>query len=393
MIKDRYIHKAVTKDLEEKMVFIGGPRQVGKTTLSRLIGTSDFGDYGYFNWDSRSDRQQILSGGFSAGHELLIFDELHKYKNWKQYLKGLYDTEKEQFTILVTGSARLDVYRRTGDSLLGRYHYYRLHPFSVAELNGFANSNTLVPHKPLVFKDPGKSNELLERLIEFGGFPEPFVKADLVTLRRWQNERIDSLIKEDVRDLESLRDLSSLQILAELLPSKVGSLFSLNALREELDVAHKTMALWTEVLERLYYHYRIYPFTTHLARTLKKEPKLYLWDWSEVPSAAARFDNVVASHLLKLVHFLHDAQGFKTELFYLRDSWGHEVDFIITENKKPWFAVEVKMADTEVSPHLHYYGERLKIPYLYQVVKTPGVHISNKGVQIISADRFLDALV
>lgn len=390
-IKGRYLQESVEADLAKKMVFIGGPRQVGKTTLAKTIGR-DFQGFEYLNWDSRAERKKILSETFAANSRLMIFDELHKYRQWKNYIKGLYDTVGERFRILVTGSARLDVYRRGGDSLLGRYHYYRLHPFSVAEL-----SSALLPQIAPGNDIPVASNvdvrANFNRLLLRGGFPEPLFTTQEATLRRWHNERADRLIKEDIRDIESVRDLSGLQYLVELLPSKVGSLFSLNGLREDLGVAHKTVALWAEILERFYYLYRVYPFHSNKIKMLRKEPKMYLWDWSEVTNEAARLENMVGSHLLKLSHFLRDRDGYKIELTFLRTPDGREVDFLLTYNGKPWVAVEVKSGDREISPALRYFKSKLNIPYAYQLVLTPGVNEIKEGVIIVSADLFLGRLV
>ncbi len=390
MIHSRYAKQRMIEDLSETMVFIGGPRQVGKTTLATTFGTAHYKYFSYLNWDSSEDRRAMLAERFDPQARLLIFDELHKYRRWKQYVKGVYDTQKERFHIMVTGSARLDLYRRGGDSLMGRYHYYRLHPFSLAEI--LKSTSHPVPSRELTLQRHASAVTHLERLFSFGGFPEPFFKRDLRTLRRWQNERTDRLIKEDIRDLEHLRDLSAMQVLVELMPQKVGALLSLNALREDLQVTHKTIALWMDVLERFYYHFRVYPYATTAVKSLRKQAKAYLWDWSPIADEGARFENLVASHLLKLVHWLHDAEGYTTDLFYLRDIEGREVDFLVTVNRKPWFAVEVKQSDTALHKPLLYFGERLRIPFLYQVVRQPNVDVLQGRVRIVSADTFLSAL-
>lgn len=391
MQKRRYLDKLVTADLKEKMVFIGGPRQVGKTTFAKDIGSLQYAHCAYLNWDSRADRQNILASRFNAAAELLVFDEIHKYTQWKNYIKGVYDTYKERFNILITGSARLDIYRKGGDSLMGRYHYYRLHPFSLAEALQIDNNHT-VPGELQFVANTG-SREVFEQLFKFGGFPEPFLKKDERTLRRWHNQRVERLVKEDIRDTENIRDLSALQVLVELLHDRVGSLLSLNSLREDLSVAHKTVTQWMDVLERFYYHFRIYPFASTNIKSLRKEPKLYLWDWSEVNSEAARLENIVASHLLKLCHFLYDANGYRVDLFFLRDMEGREVDFMVVVDDKPWFAVEVKTSDLTVSKHVRYFAQRLEIPWCYQVVADVDVDFVKDGVRVMSVDRFLCALV
>lgn len=361
--------------------------------LSLQIGEKFFSDaYLYLNWDNRRDRKYIFSETFPADRNLFIFDEIHKYRNWKNYLKGEYDKNKGKLQILVTGSARLDICRKGGDSLLGRYQRYRLHPLSLQELRG--RTANLSPFKKLVFQDAYKGGkELFNTLFKFGGFPEIFIKKSEKTLRRWHNERADRLIKEDVRDIENLRDISALQVLVELLPDKVGSLFSLSSLREDLGVTHKTVSLWVDVLEKFYYHFRIYPFQSNLIKSLRKEPKIYLWDWSEVEDETARFENIVASHLLKFCDFLSDSQGYKTHLYYLRDKEQREVDFLVAVENKPWFCVETKTRFKEVPSALRYFSAKLKIPFTFEVVKEEDIDLIKDNIRIISASKFLSGLV
>ncbi len=390
MLKDRYLTHYIIEDLKEKMVFVAGPRQVGKTTLCRNLVATNFKNYAYFNWDNRADRRAIVSASWPADAELLIFDELHKYRQWKGFIKGEYDKLKERFKFLITGSARLDISRRGSDSLQGRYHYYRLHPFTLNEVEN-------ITFRTEVFKElPVKDRyyqDTLDTLYRFGGFPEPFIKQSERHLRRWHNEKIERMFREDIFDVRLIRDISNMKLLCDLLPLKVGSLLSINALREDLEVSHRAVSLWLDILESFYYHFRVYPYSAKKIRSLKKEPKLYLWDWSEVEDEASRFENLIASHLLKLVHFITDYEGYKAELFFLRDVDKREVDFLVTVNSKPWFAVEVKLNDTDLSPALLYFKERLSIPFIYQVVKKEGIDRLEKGARIISAGKFLSGII
>ncbi|MFH1771821.1 MAG: ATP-binding protein [Candidatus Omnitrophota bacterium] len=389
----RYLEKHILEDLEDKMVFISGPRQVGKTTLSLQIADNYFSQkYSYLNWDNRQDRKLILNGTLPAQKQLLIFDEIHKYRKWKNYLKGEHDKHKDRFKILVTGSARLDIYRKGGDSLLGRYRSYGLHPLTLAELLGAQASQT--PFNEISFSGRHKEcKRLFDILFKFGGFPELVVKQNERALRRWHNERADRLIKEDIRDIENLRDLSSLQVLVEILPDKVASLFSLNSLREDLNVTHKTISSWVDILERFYYHFRIYPFQNRFIKSLRKEPKIYLWDWSEVKDENIRLENMIASHLLKFCHFLFDVQGYKAQLHYLRDREQREVDFLVSVDKKPWFCVEVKSVFKKVPASLRYFGSRLKVPFVFEVIKEENIDFIKENTRIISASKFLSGLV
>ena len=392
-MKKRYLVDNILRDLNEKMVFIGGARQVGKTSMAQYIAEKHYKSSDYLNWDVREDRRNIIQSSFKGDAKIILFDEIHKYKDWKNYLKGQFDKHRKEFKILVTGSARLDVYRRGGDSLMGRYFYYRLHPFSLAECNGKIN-----PLKPLdeinIAYTPVEASEALAALLKFGGFPEPFLKQSERDLRRWHSQRLERLVKEDVRDLENIRDLSAMQLLVDTIPTKVGSLLSLNSMREDLAVAHKTVANWMDILERFYYHFRIYPFSHKKIKSLKKEPKLYLWDWSEITNnAGAKLENVVASHLLKLCHYLHDVDGYKTELYFLRDIDGREVDFLVTYGGKPWFAVEVKSSAKEIAKSLTYFGNKLDIPFLYQIVDERNIDIRKDKIRILSMEKFLLSLV
>jgi predicted AAA+ superfamily ATPase len=390
MLKNRYLTGPTVEDLREKMVFIGGARQVGKKTFAVEIVAKKFQNSAYYNWDSRSDRKSIMRSDWPGEAELIILDEVHKYKKWKTLIKGEYDKLKHKYKFLITGSSRLDVYRRGGDSLQGRYHYYRLHPFTLAELVDKKNKIELFQEFPLGAKFY-KSE--FDALYKFGGFPEPLLKESSRFLRRWHNEKIERLFREDITDTEQIRDLGSMQLLSDLLPDRVGSLLSINSIREDLEVSHRAVSSWLNILEAFYYNFRIFPFARKTVRSIKKEPKLYLWDWSEIENPAARFENLIASHLLKFCHFLNDYEGYKAELHFLRNVDKKEVDFIVTIDKKPWFAVEAKLSGTEISKCLHYFGERLKIPHVYQVVKESGVNRYKNEVHLVSADCFLAGLI
>lgn len=274
MDRPRYLQQRISEDLKEKMVLLSGPRQVGKTTLARqVLATAAAGVY--YNWDNRGDRAEIRAARWPAGKALVVLDELHKLRGWKGWLKGEFDKHRDELGFLVTDSARLEVYRRGGDSLQGRYHHYRLHPFSVAEVAGARSRPLPTPLGPLDIPTRGHPGTL-DALMQFGGFPEPFLAQSARGLRRWQSERLERLFREDVRDLESIRGLSTIQSLADLLPERVSSPLSLNALREDLKVSHRALTSWMEILERLYHSVRIPPFASTRVRALRKMPKAYL---------------------------------------------------------------------------------------------------------------------
>ncbi|MBC8186152.1 ATP-binding protein [candidate division KSB1 bacterium] len=390
MIRNRYLTKNILQDLSEKMIFIGGARQVGKTTLAKKLVAPDFKEFAYYNWDARSDRKKIMRSEFPGSAELIIFDEIHKYPKWKNLVKGEYDIHKDRYKFLITGSARLNIYRKGGDSLQGRYHYYTLHPFSLAEILNIKNDIKILQELPVSTADHFNDFEILDR---FGGFPEMLLKQNERSLRRWHNEKMDRLFREDIRDIEAVRDIANMQLLSDFLPSKVGSLLSINSLREDLEVSHRAATNWLSILEQFYYHFRIYPFHKKNIRSIKKEAKLYMFDWSEVENEAARFENLIASHLLKLTQYLKEYEGYRTDLYYLRNVDKKEVDFFVTVDDKPWFCVEAKLNDTNPSPSFFYFKERLNIPYTYQVVRKQNVDILQKGIRVISADRFLASLI
>jgi predicted AAA+ superfamily ATPase len=392
VVRTRYLERRIRTDLSSKMVLLDGPRQVGKTTLAQSLLT-EAGEGVYLNWDNRGDRGEIRAARWPGGGGLVVLDELHKWRGWKRWLKGEFDKHRARLRFLVTGSARLDLYRRGGDSLQGRYRHYRLHPFSLAELRRQRPRAAMVePGEELEVPRRGDP-ETLARLMERGGFPEPVLSRARRAHRRWQKDRLDRFFREDVRDLEAIRELSSIEILADLLPDKVGSPLSLNALREDLEVSHRAVTHWMNVLERLYHVVRVRPWSSPRVRALRKMPKAYLWDWSLVLDRGPRFENLVALHLLKLCHFLEDAEGHAAELWYLRDRTGREVDFMVTVSRRPWFAVEAKISETRIDPALVYFRDRLGLRLCYQVLLEGERDFLQDGVRCLPADRFLGALV
>lgn len=365
----RYLVPFIEEDLKERMVFLGGPRQVGKTYLAQsLIKGYRDKHPAYLNWDFQDHQDRIKNRLWPGREKLIVFDEIHKFKNWRNLVKGFYDTLKNTHSFLITGSARLDHFRKGGDSLLGRYYYYRLHPYTLKEV--------------------GNTKENLRRLFQFGGFPESFHKKSEKYLRRWHIERIHKLIKTDLRDLENVQDLDKIQLLAEELPRRIASPLSYKALAEDLSIDFKTCKRWVGILDSLYYAFTISPYGAPKIRAVKKEQKLYLWDFSQVEDLGARFENMVACQLLKFCHYHEDTDGQKMELRYIRDTDKREVDFVVIKNKKPLFAVECKLSDKNLSPAIKYFSERTPIPKFYQVhLENFEKQISDK-ISIIPFDEF-----
>ncbi len=348
-ITPRYLQEVVKTDLTEKMVFVGGPRQVGKTTFAlSFLDNADETHPAYINWDNIQIRASLLRGELPAKQSLIILDEIHKFARWRNLVKGFYDSHKSSVSFLITGSARLDYYSRGGDSLQGRYHYHRLHPFSPAELSSTPNKNDI------------------KLLLKFGGFPEPFLKGDERFWRRWQREHLSRVIYEDIRDLENVREISLIELLLDELPNRVGSPLSIKNLRELLQVAHDTAERWISILERMYVCFRISPFGAPRIRAVKKEQKLYMYDWSQVRTSGERFENFIACQLLKYCHYMEDTEGYNMELAFLRDTDNREIDFVVLKDRMPLFAVECKTGERQVNKAAYYFRERTEIPCFYQ---------------------------
>ncbi len=348
------------------MVFLAGPRQVGKTTLSKSLSRK----MDYLNWDIPVDRERILLQQFKVA-PLWIFDEIHKYKTWRNYLKGVYDKVGPAQRILVTGSAKLDLLRRGGDSLQGRYHFLRLHPLSIDELGS---------RSPRDFK----------QLFELGGFPEPFFSGTKTQANRWTREYRQTLVREEIASNEQIQDLGNLELMMHRLPDLIGAPLSINGLREDLQLAHKTVSKWIDALERLYGLFRIPPFGAPRIKAVRKEQKMYLYDWNAIKEPGIRFENMIACHLLKWVHYRQDAFGEDYDLRYCRDVMNREVDFVILKDQKPVQLIECKHRDGEVSDSLRYLGARFPgVPAAQVYLEGTKDYVNGSGIRVTPALSFL----
>lgn len=368
------------------MVLLTGPRQVGKTTVAREWQEAREGLY--LNWDVPEDRVEIVTRSWTRSPaSALVLDEIHKNRRWKNLLKGIYDTTRRRLQVVVTGSARLDVFQKGGDSLLGRYEYLRLHPFTIGEL-----SHGELRRPPLDWLNPGSQppkRGAWERLEARTGFPEPYFHASADYYRRWSARRRSNLIQQDLRELSEIRGLGLVEQLVMMLPERVGSPLSLNALREDLGVAHETVRSWLEALERLYVCFTLSPYATKVARSIRKERKAYLLDWGGIESSGARFENMVACHLLKSVHAWSDMGFGEYDLLYVRNKDQQEVDFLITERRKPKVLIECKTSDGTISKALLKFSAELGGVPCVQLVRDRIDARQSAGVLLASAEKYL----
>lgn len=368
---ERYLEKYILEDLKEKIVLISGPRQVGKTTLSLMLTESRT----YLNYDAASDRKIILAEEWDRDSQLVIFDELHKMKNWKSWLKGIYDTEGVTPHLLVTGSARLDTYRKGGESMAGRFFRYRLHPLTVREIGKYLDES------------PKTS---LDKLLELGGFPEPYLKGKASYAKRFRRTHTDTIIREDLLDLEKVRDIKSIEIMLDMLRSRVGATTSYSSLAKDLQVSIHTVKHWLQILENLYIIFPVRPYHKNIARSLLKESKYYLYDTGAVEGdLGAKLENTVACALLRELHLLEDTTGSKVALHYLRDKDKHEVDFLLVVDNVPVTMMEVKASDDNFSPSLFRFHRYLKNLNIFQVVYGLKKKKTKEAVRMLPAHEFL----
>lgn len=375
----RYLFDYILKDLANKIVFITGPRQVGKTFLSKQL-MKNFSTPQYLNFDNLEDKRIITQQGWLPNSDLLIFDELHKMRNWKNYLKGVYDKKNVNQAILVTGSARLETFRQTGDSLAGRYFHYRLNPFSVKEIQ-----QKISPY------------DAVNLLNKFGGFPEPLLQSisldeslAIVQANRWKNQYYTDLIREDIFEFSRITEIKVMKTLVEILRSKVGSPISYNSIAEDLQASPNTIKKYIGILESLYVIFSIRPFHKNIARSLVKEPKIYFYDSSYIKGdEGIKLENTVAVSLLKHVQLLHDAFGENKFLYYLKTKDGKEIDFILSKDDLPDKFIEVKLSNSKIDPNLKYFTNRYPNVESIQLVHNLKQEEMRDSIQLLIASKWL----
>lgn len=369
---ERTLKKYLLEDLDKKILLISGPRQSGKTVLAKSLGSS----FAYLNYDEASHRKELLRKSWNRKVEYVIFDELHKHKNWKRWLKGIYDTEGIPPGMVVTGSAKMDSYRKVGDSLAGRFFQFRLHPLDLKELSHQSKVESL--------------EKELNKLMKFGGFPEPFLAQSKRFYGRWKSTHLDIILKQDLLSLENIKSILSLETLVELLRDRVGSPISYTSLAEDLQCSPKTVKHWLDLLESAYIVFKLTPWTKNVSRSLKKSPKYYFYDIGQVPDKGIRFENLVACALLKEVQFRQDVLGEQWRLHYLKNKEQKEVDFFIAKEKEAVCMVEAKLSKDEPSPALNlfsnYFPKAKKIQLVHSLEKEKSFP---SGIEILRACDWL----
>ncbi|MCF7820707.1 MAG: ATP-binding protein [Candidatus Pacebacteria bacterium] len=368
--------KQIEKDLNKKMVFIVGPRQVGKTWLAKEIAKKHENSV-YLNYDNLEDKEIIEKKQWPVETELLILDEIHKKKDWKNYLKGLFDTKSSNLKILVTGSARLETFRQSGDSLAGRFFVHRLMPFSLSEIKQVSSNNSLYG---------------IDRYLERSGFPEPFLAENNIEADRWRHQYIDGLIRNDILDFENIHDFQAIKMVFELLRRKVGSPISYQSIARDVKVSPKTVKKYIDIFEALFIVFKVKPYSHKISRAIIKEPKIYFYDTGLlVADEGIKFENFVAVSLLKSVLYENDVLGKAKVLSYLKTKEGKEVDFVISENSKLDKIIEVKLSSDQVSKNLQYFTKKYNLAGV-QIVKNIRQEKHVLGLKIVKAEKFLSSL-
>ncbi len=367
----RSVLPLIKEYLDDKIVLLSGPRQVGKTFLSKTI-TKNFH---YLNFDSTEDKKMILEKSWPRDGNLVIFDEIHKMKKWKQWIKGIYDTEKGQNKYLLTGSTKLDTFKKAGDSLAGRHISVRLNPLSLKEVDSANHLKTA------------------SEILKLGSFPEPFLSGSERKAAIWRRSHLDTIIRQDLQFVELVKDISSIEVLIHLLRHRVGQQIVYKNLADELQVSPITVKHWIQILESLFIIFIVYPYTKNISEAVKKEPKIYFYDIGQLQvDMGFKIENLVALHLLKRNQFLEDTEGLKLRLGYIRDKKKREIDFIITENEKLKFLIEVKKSDDHFNTNLNYFSLRLKPEKALQLVFELKREKDYKTHQIVQLTKFLSRL-
>lgn len=400
-----YVHLWDALSSEKQMIFMSGPRQVGKTTFAKEIA-KNFKNNIHFNWDIISNKKLMVENPVffqnlnrvDESMPLVIFDEIHKYKHWKNYIKGVYDQFHDEYQFLVSGSGRLDLYQKGGDSLAGRYFLFHLFPFTIAELSDNRKDFDKFIESPIDAFDINKSQETKNawlKLYTVGGFPEPFVKGKKTFWTKWSGNYVRQIIYEDIRNISDIRNVDNVEILFSLLPSRVGSPLSINSIARDLQVAFETVKSWLRLFDIFYLTFRINPWTRKISRAILKEKKLYLFNYPEIPDESKRFENMVALELWRAIHSWNEYGYGRFNLYYVRNKEKEEVDFLIADHNKPLLLVETKLSDDTPGKSLLNFQNVLNIPAVQLVNKEDTfkyIRNEHQKVLVVTAHRWLSSL-
>jgi predicted AAA+ superfamily ATPase len=408
-MNNRAIYKALWDELsaDKPMIMLAGPRQSGKTTFARGIVAKDFSDTVYFNWDIAKDKSRLIADpafffkeprSNISSRPLVILDEIHKYRDWKNYLKGIYDQFSKEYQFLATGSGRLELSRKAGDSLAGRFLKFHIFPFTRAELSNRRRTIKNFMGNPLEgFDDApaGETAQVFKSLWELSGFPEPFIKGKKTFWSTWSAAYGQQIVRDDLRTVADIRNLDMVETLFALLPSRVASPLSMNNLAGDLQVAFDTVKSWLLLFDSFYLTFRISPWTQKISRSILKEKKIYLFNFPVIDDEAARFENLAALEFLRAVEAWNDHGWGNFSLHYLRNKDKQEVDFLLAENNRPFLIAETKLSDDAPAASLIDFQKLFNIPAV-QLVRKEGVRKVNRNgknsILVVTAHRWLSAL-
>ncbi len=399
-------------EYKDKMRFIAGPRQSGKTTLALNLLKQLHQNKLYFNWDRREIKERYYKNTYFYNDEIykitgskqkwVCFDEIHKMPKWKDILKDIYDTEKDKIKFIITGSARLDLFRKSGDSLTGRYYLFHLFPLSLIELINKKNKKAIFSTYNInasdfienVLSTPLYYQSDMDRLMKYTGFPEPLIESNDNILNMWRNNYLDTVIKEDLRELSALKKIENTAKLIAILPERIGSPLSVNSLINDIQASYPAIKNYLYTLELVYLIFKITPYSKRIIKSITKEQKYYLFDWTRIDEPSIRFENYIAFELFNFVTLLKDHGYGNFELHFVRNRNGEETDFLITLNNNPWILFEVKLNKTDVASHNIRHSKELgDIPLIQLIYKNNITKKRGKNIYIISASRFIASML
>ncbi len=396
---------AFSDDFGRQMRFITGPRQSGKTTIAKQFLSSTGCENLYYNWDNRKIRDRYFSDNHFFSSDIynvtpigkkrwICMDEIHKYPKWKNVLKDFFDSFGDEHGFIVTGSAKLDMMRKSGDSLAGRYFSFHLNPIVLSELlntrSAFSNKVKALDFIGQKLDSVRYHEDAIASLLKFSGFPEPLLAANERFFNKWHSDYFERILREDLRDLADVEELENLAKVMSLLPERISSPLSINSIATDVKCAFATAANYIKALELGYLIFRISPYNRKIARAIKKETKAYFYDWTRIPDPSKRFENYIAVELKALVDSWSDSGHGKFSLNFIRDRDGKETDFLILNDDKPWLMIEAKQSRSEIEHHHSRNREALGgIPFI-QVVRQDGIAEKiGESLFQISASRFL----